>query len=107
MKDFFIGVGLLVAGVLIIVGISFGGLWSYRYFAPRYEDARRKVFKETRSYNEGKMQQLAKYRYEYLTGTVEEKTIIGSTIRHMFADYESQELPIELRNFLDEIKGGY
>ena len=107
MKDFFIGLGLLVVGVLIIIGISFGGLWSYRYFAPRYEDARRKVFKETRSYNEGKMQQLAKYWHEYITGTVEEKEVIGSTIRHMFADYESQELPVELRNFLDEIKGGY
>ena len=107
MKEFFAWVAIIIGGILIIIGMMFGGLWSYRYFAPKHEDARRKVFKETRSYNEGKLQQLSKYRYEYMTGTPEEKEIISSTIRHMFADYESQELPTELRQFLDQIKGGY
>lgn len=107
MKEFLAWIGLIIGGILLFVGLSFISLWSYQYFAPRYEDARRKVFKQTRSYNEGKMQDLSKYRYEYLKGTPEEKAIIKSTIQHMFADYESQELPIELRQFLDQIKGGY
>lgn len=105
-------VGYVVAGITglaILVALAFafgiGGLEWARYFGPRREAVRRDVFKETRSYNEGKEQELIKLRLEYLRASADDKPVIASTIRLSFADYNEDLLDsAELRQFLRTIK---
>ena len=100
--------GWIVTGLLglaLLLTLAFGATWLgiewYGFFGPKREAVRREVFKQTKSYNEGKMQQLTKYRIEYLRAdTPEERSAIASTIRIAFADYDMDQLKPELRGFL-------
>lgn len=108
MKTFGI-VMLAVVGIVLLIALAFvmelGGLKWKEYFAPKHEAIRRKVFKETMSFNEAKVQELVKLRFEYIkekdTAT---KEALAFTIRHKFADYDENKLPQELRDFLHQIK---
>ncbi len=105
-----IGMAFVIIFVLaILLSLAFGLEWLgikwYGFFGPKREAVRREVFKSTRSYNEGKEQELLKLRLEYMRAdTTEEKEAIASTIRHSFADYDESLLTPELRVFLKRIK---
>lgn len=99
-----------IVAIVLLLSAAFGLEWAgikwYGFFAPRKAAVRREVFKQTRSYNEGKEQELIKLRLEYLRARdVDAKRAIASTIRHAFADYDENLLDSEeLRAFLKEIK---
>ena len=98
-------IGYVILFFVAIIAVTYFGLLHYKWFAPKFENARREVFENTRSYNQAKLQELAKYRLEYMQANEDGKLAIASTIRHRFADYNSKELPLELRNFLEKIRG--
>ena len=108
MKDLFGGVAAFLIGIagitLLAFGVRWGSLQYNKYFAVQEEDVRREVFKATRSYNQGMVQQLSKYRLEYLEkqreDDVEGAKAIASTIRHQFSEYNHEQLPAELSNFV-------
>lgn len=103
-----LGLGCLVFIPAILFGLTYMGLDFQRFFGPKFEGVRRDVFKETRSYNEGKEQELLKLRREYLLADDAAKPILASTIRHSFADYNEELLDSqELRAFLREMKYGH
>ncbi len=108
MKNFLTGLGIISAVLLLIV-LCFGATWlgiEWRgFFGPKAADVEHKIFKKTRAYNEGKAQELAKYRHEYnMAETEKQKKSIASTVRHMFAEYDPESLPSqELRDFLREV----
>lgn len=108
-KNIFLGLIGLIFLIALTFTLELGGLQWKMFFAPKHEAVRRKVFKETRSYNEAKLQDLTRYRLQYLrTTSEEEKEVLASTIRHMFAEYDEKKLPLELKQFLTKIKyGGY
>lgn len=99
----------VIAGIALMIvlafGIEMGGLKWKGYFAPKHAAVERQVFKETRSFNEAKLQELTKARLEYLR---EKDPIVrqalASTIRHQFADYDSSKLPPELASFLNSVR---
>lgn len=99
------GLAALVALIALAFVLELGGLKWAAFFAPKHEAVRREVFKTTRSYNESKTQDLAKFRLEYLRAEGTEKDALASTIRIMFADYDHDLLPNELAVFLTEIRG--
>ena len=103
----YISLSLLSLVFLVALAFTFklGGLEWKKFFAPKEENIKREVFKSTRSYNEGKTQDLARYRHQYEIGNAEEKEAISSTIRIMFADYDRELLPNELSSFLFKIRG--
>ena len=95
---------IVIIFILMFVSNSLD-LISYKFFAPKREAVRREVFEETKSYNQGKVQDLVRYRLEYLQAeSSEDKEAIASTIRMMFADYDENTLEPVLRDFLKEIK---
>ena len=99
--------GLLALALFIALafGLEMGGLQWEKFFAPKHENVRREVFKSTRSFNEAKVQELVKYRLEYMrSDDPAEKGAIASTIRLGFADYNTSKLPYELQVFIEEIK---
>ena len=79
--------------------------WGWRIHK-RGENFRRDSFESTKSYNEGKEQDLLKYRLEYYQADEKGKQIIASTIRMMYADYNADLLEPELREFLKKILYG-
>jgi len=99
----------IVAGlaltVVVVLALQLAGVSWFRFLEPKKENARRAVFTETRSYNEAKAQDLARYRMQYMQAkTVEDKEAIASTIRIMYADYDVSKLKsVELRIFLNKI----
>lgn len=107
MKEFFIGFGIVLVLIVLFLGLDYGYLHWFKFIEPQKEDARHKVFKATRSYNEGKVQDLIKMRLEYLQAKDEEsKSAIAFSIRHMFAEYNETQLSSELKYFLKKIKYG-
>lgn len=102
--------GILCVGLIILLafGVEVGSLKWKGYFAPKHEAVRREVFKQTRSYNEGKEQELVKMRYEYMTEKDNDtKEAILSTVRHSFGDYDENLIEsAELRTFLKTAKYG-
>lgn len=107
MKEFFIGIGIVILLIVAFLGFDYGYLHWFQFIEPQKEDARHKVFKATRSYNEGKIQDLIKMRLEYLQAKDDDsKSAIAFSIRHMFAEYDENQLPSELKYFLKKIKYG-
>lgn len=108
MKKFGYGVGILAA-LFAVVALLFGLTWlgiEWRgFFGPKAADVERKTFQKTRSYNQGMVQQLTRYRLQYIrTKDEDEKKAIASTVRTMFAEYDPASLPNqELRDFMKEV----
>lgn len=108
--------GIIITSIIILVmicliGFAFLseliGLHWMHYFGVKESNIEREMFEETKSYNEGKIQDLIKYKYEYDLADEKEKQIIANTIRHMFADYDEEKIKSEeLKTFLKKIKYG-
>ena len=95
---------LIIMNVVLSIAMFAECFLIYKRFSPKIENARREIFENTRSYNQAKLQELAKYKHEYMQADYSDKEAISFTIRHKFADYRG-ELPNELNNFLTEIRG--
>lgn len=107
VKIVFLSIAGIVLCVVLAFGMELGGLQWQMFFGPKREAVRREVFKQTRSYNEGKEQELVKLRLEYMRADDESKGILQSTIRHSFSDYDENLLDsAELRSFLKQMKYG-
>ena len=103
------GTILTILGIVLFIGIILAldyssVLWE-GFIGPKRENVRREVFENTRSYNEAKLQDLAKYKNQYELATEEDKIVIAETIKHMFANYDATKLPHKLKIFLEEIRG--
>ena len=103
---FLVAVVLLAAMLSLAFGAEWLGIAWKGYFGPKHAAVERQVFKQTRSFTEGKAQELSKLRMEFLRMTAEDvngKRAIASTIRHNFADFDPSTLNPELRGFLSKM----
>lgn len=97
----------VILAIVAILGLDYSNLMWQSFIGPKRENVRREIFEQTKSYNEGKQQDLVRYLHEYnTTKDNEEKQAITSTVRHMFADYDESKLNPVLRDFLTKIKYG-
>ena len=99
-----------IIGIVLMIALAFamelGGLKWKEFFAPKHADVERKVFKRTRSFNEAKVQELARYKRQYdQAEDAESKGLIRSTVNSTFADYDESLLPEGLRFWLQDIRG--
>jgi len=77
------------------------------FIGPKHENIRREIFEETKSYNEGKKQDLLRYRLQYMQSKDENsREVIESTIRMMYADYDVSKLEPVLQDFLKMVLYG-
>lgn len=101
-----------IAGILIaatcIVAITFGGnalgLWSYSFFAPKYENARREVFEKTQSYIESKRQSLTNYYDDFRKADNTEKLAIRKLMLQEFANFEIENLTATQQGWFKEMQ---
>ena len=103
---------LVFIGIIILSSAAFGLEWAglkwKGFFAPKHAAVEREVFKQTRSYNEGKVQELSKLRYEYNKekDSVSRKAIL-SRVRQAFAEYDETLIDSpSLRIWLEGVKSG-
>jgi len=101
-----IGTGIL--SVVIILGIVWGlqgnDFFMYKFFAPKYENARRQVFEQTKSYNQGMVQELQNMQFDYVKADKDHKDALASIILHRAADFDENRLPNDLRSFIQQLK---
>jgi len=106
IKDIFKWVGVAIITIVLLLSLDYfiGYQW-FKFIEPKKEDVKREVFLNTRSYNEGKIQELIKVRKEYLLADESTQAILRSTIRHSFAEFDENKLSSEeLKSFLKQIK---
>lgn len=104
--------GAIVGGLAVLVllfALGLGGRWVNLqvegWFAPREADVQREVFENTKSFNEGKEQELAKVYKEYLTADEDTKAGLRQYVTHTFADYNIERLDPALQKFVRDCRG--
>jgi len=112
MKTFFAiagGIVLFFALIISLWALGLGGRWLNlkveAWFQPREANVQREVFENTKSFNEGKEQELLKVYQEYLTADDETKAGLRTYVSHTFADYNIDRLDVVLQNFVKECRG--
>lgn len=102
-------IGYGVMGLLLITALSWYGtgndFFMYKFFAPKQEAVRRQVFEETKSYNQGVIQELRSAQIEYVRAPPEQKEALRTVLVHRYADYPEYKLPADLRGFLSDLRG--
>jgi hypothetical protein len=95
----------VIVGVLALGWVSQGNdFMLYRYFAPKYEATRRQVFEQTKSYNQGMVQELQNMQFQYEQANDEQKVALASIILHRAADFDEDRLPADLRSFIQKLR---
>lgn len=98
---------LITIGTFILL---FGSGWvlqsnhlaMFKFFAPKYEQARRETFEESKSYRQGAIQELQNMQFQYEQADDSHKAALASIILRRAADF--QDLPADLQIFIKQLK---
>lgn len=97
-----------IVGLLALTWLVQGNdFFMYRVFAPKYEQTRRQVFENTRSFNQGMVQELQNMRFDYeKTTDPEARAALASIILHRASGYNLNDpvVPQDLRDFIDNLQ---
>lgn len=104
MKPFLAVVAFFAVAIGLSWALAYNDLAFQSFFAPRQENVRRHVFEETKSYNQGMVQELENLQAQYITATPEQKAGLRAIILHRAADYPADRLPPDLRSFIDGLR---
>ena len=102
----------LIVGIFIVLAMCIGIAWVVesnnlsmtRFFAPQYAQVERQTFEQSRSFNQGMIQELQNMQFEYVKADAAHKKALASIILHRAADYDETKLPADLRAFLHDLK---
>lgn len=84
-----------------------GGLVTYKFWAPKQENARRQVFENTQSYVQGKIGSLSQDRLAYESSDPgPQKQALRTMILSEAAQIDNAKLPADLQSFVSSLKGG-
>ena len=97
-------IGGILVGSWVVQGNEF---FLYKYFAPKQEAVRREVFEQTKSYKQGMVQELQNMQFQYVQATAEQKGALKSIILHRSADFPTEDMPTDLRSFIQSLKSTY
>lgn len=95
----------LVTMLALVFGLNYFGLVNFRFFAPKYENAKREVFENTQSYVEGKRQSLTKHYNEWRKADESEKEAIRTIVLQEFANFDTELFTSKQSEWYNEIVG--
>jgi len=102
----------IILCLVLLTGTSFVlngiGLVSFKFFAPKYEDAKREVFENTNSRINGAVQEINKRMIEYNRAESKaDKIAIAEYIRSSYPDLEPSKInDAKIRRFFEKCKYG-
>jgi hypothetical protein len=73
-------------------------------FAPAQEQVRRNTFEQSKAYNDGMIKELEAMQFEYIQAEPEHQAALRSLILSRAAGFPNDNLPPDLKNFLNELK---
>jgi hypothetical protein len=94
----------VIAALVLAFMIQGHDFFLYRYFAPKYEAARRETFEESKAYNEGMAQDLWRMQVEYTQASLDKRPQLAGIILHRVAGYDTGRLPTDLQSFITELR---
>jgi hypothetical protein len=100
------GVGILsIVGLLGISWVAEGNeFFLYKFFAPKNEQVRRETFEQTKSYNQGMIQEIQNMQFQYYQAKPEQQAMLADIILHRVADYDINLLPLNTRSFVISLR---
>ena len=100
----------VLLGILGLTWIAQGSdFFLYKVFAPKYEQVRRQTFEQSKSYNQGMVQELENMQVEYnREKDPKAKAALASVILHRVSGYNLDDPAVsaDLRSFISGLKNG-
>lgn len=93
----------LISVLALTFGLNYFGLVQFRFFAPKYENARREVFENTQSYVEAKRQSITKHFDEFRKASADDKVAIRAMVLQEFANFDTELLTTQQQVWYKEI----
>ncbi len=99
---------VIILLVVVLLGLSWlvqgNEFFLYRYFAPKRAAVEREVFENTKSYKECMAQEVRAVQLDYLKADENHKQALRSFILHKVADYDINNLPVDLQEFIRQLR---
>jgi hypothetical protein len=104
VRTFWLTIGIIICILAFVWLIQGNDFFMYKFFAPKYEQARRQVFEQTKSYNQGMIQELQNMQFQYVQADSLHKLALADVILHRAADFDENKLPADLKQFIQQLK---
>jgi hypothetical protein len=112
LKAISAGIGILIAFFLVVFFIGFlaqgTDFFMFKFWAPKYENVKRKVFEQTYSYNQGMVQDLENQEFHYYETTNEEaRAALAQIILHEASAFDPkvlQQKNPDLYQFIEKLR---
>jgi len=98
-------VGLIFVGIVLLVGLIFGGIWLSSVTLPWQESIRREVYEESLAFVRGKNQRLLTLCVEYRDAAKTHKTSLRSLFIHESAEMPDDKMTPDVLNCKRQILG--
>lgn len=72
----------------------------YKFWAPKYEAARRQTYEQTKSYKQGSIQRLNTLCNQVETADDDHKPMVRDIINQEFAEWNTDDVPVYLQGCL-------
>lgn len=102
MKEFGVVIIVVVVVIVFIIAMAWvvqgNQFFMYKVFAPKTEAVKREVFKQSKEYQHGTIQELDKTRLEYVkTNDADIKSVMEKRALRLVAEFDKSNLPDDLR----------
>lgn len=104
-------VGLACLGLVAIFGLTWIGqgndFFLYKVFAPKYEEVRHDVFKNSQAYLDGKVTNLSKLKMDYAKADTDEHrcAIRAMAVREASTVITDTRMPVDLIRWINKLQG--
>ena len=106
MKAIFSSIGGMAVAIALVTIILYGSFEAYKFFKPRYMAVDNQAFLESQQYNDGMLRDLENWKMEYVNGDEVKKDSIRAIVLHRFSVYPKDRLPVDLRQFYEQLQAG-
>ena len=91
----------VLVGLFTLGWVSQGNdFFMYKVFAPKYEQVRREVYEQTKSYRQGSVQRLNELCTQVSSADDGHRPMLNDVISHEFAEWDVADVPAYLHSCL-------